>query len=240
MTKDDGRLYRRWQEGEAGNDGVLPDYAYTVAAYLDLYECTFDTAWLEEALRLNKLTIQLFNDPKQGGFFFTPNDGEKLIARGRNGFDQARPSGNGVMAQNLFRIAELTGDLALRGEAQKTLNYFGTGIAGSAIGFSALLNALDFAQSPREIFIAGDLDDPQTRALIEAVWRDPNANRVIALVTPGIEKLLPPAEGKTMVDGKPAAYVCFNFTCKAPVTTPEELKALNKPPAAKKSDDEGK
>ena len=51
---------------------------------------------------------------------------------------------------------------------------------------------------------------------------------LIALVQPGLEKLLPPAAGKDMVDGKPAAYVCKNFTCKAPVTTPEELKALNK------------
>ena len=92
-----------------------------------------------------------------------------------------------------------------------------------------MLNALDFSQAgTREIFIAGASDDPATRALIEAVWKDPSPNRVIALVKPGLEKLLPPAAGKDTVDGRPAAYVCKNFTCKAPVTTPEELKALNK------------
>ena len=229
MTTSDGRLLRRYEDGEAAHGGVLPDYAYMIAAYLDLYESTFDESWLKEALRLQALTLELFLDPKQGGFFFTPKDGEKLIARGRNGFDQARPSGNGVMAMNLLRTAELTGKQDLRAHAQKTLDYFGSRVTASAMGFSALLNALDFSQKgTREIFIAGAPDDPATLALIEAVWKDPSPNRVIALVKPGIEKLLPPAAGKDPVDGRPAAYVCKNFTCKAPVTTPEELRALNK------------
>ena len=229
MTKENGRLLRRWEDGEAAHAGVLPDYAYMIAAYLDLYETTFDAAWLKEAMRLNALTLELFSDEKQGGFFFTPKDGEKLIARGRNGFDQARPSGNGIMAMNLLRLAELTGNQDMRAHAQKTLDYFGARVSGSALGFASLLNALDFSQAgTREIFIAGAPDDPATHALIEAVWKDPSPNRVIALVTPGIEKLLPPAVGRTTVDGRPAAYVCKNFTCKAPVTTPEELKALNK------------
>jgi uncharacterized protein YyaL (SSP411 family) len=223
MTREDGRLGRRWEDGDLAHEAVLPDYAYVTAAYLDLYETTFDEAWLEEAMRLNALAIELFFDPKEGGFFFTANDAEELFARGKPGYDNARPSGNGVMAFNLLRLAELNGDLKLRETAAKTLDYFGARVTGSAIGYSAILNALDFSNGPREIFIAGEPGDEATMALVRAVWRDPDINRVLAIATPRAQELLPPAKGKGRVDGKPAAYVCRNFTCDAPVTDPGKL-----------------
>ncbi|MGH7163200.1 MAG: thioredoxin domain-containing protein, partial [Planctomycetota bacterium] len=221
LTTKEGRLLRRWRDGDAAHGGVLEDYAFVVAAYLDLYESSLEPEWLEEALRLSRVAVELFEDAEDGGFFSTSAAGERLLARAKSGYDQARPSGNGVMAMNLLRIAELTGDGAARERARKTLECFGGRVSASALGFSALLNALDFAQEgTREIFVAGPRDDPRTRALIEAVWRDPDPNRVLALVTPGVEKLLPPAAGKAPVQGKPAAYVCRDFVCAAPVTEP--------------------
>ncbi|MFQ5845220.1 MAG: thioredoxin domain-containing protein, partial [Planctomycetota bacterium] len=225
LTGSDGRLRRRWREGEAAHDAVLDDYAYVIAAYLDLYECTFETAWLEEALRLSRLTLDLFHDEKGGAFFYTARDAEQLLARGKQAFDNARPSGNAVMAMNLLRISELTGDPAGRSRARRTIDTFGTQVTGNSLGFGAMLNALDFAQpGTREIFIAGPPDHPATRALVEAVWRNPDPNRVLALVRPGLDELLPPARGRVPVDGKPAAYVCRNFTCDAPTTNPEDLR----------------
>jgi uncharacterized protein YyaL (SSP411 family) len=226
LTRD-GRVLRRWAEGDAAFHGVLDDHAYLLAAYLDLYETTFEQEWLRDALALKDTTLELFFDPKEGGFFYTSSQGEKLIARGKPGFDNARPSGNGVMAMNLLRIAELTGDTEPRGQAQKTLEYYGARVTQAALGFGSILNALDFAQpGTREIFIAGDPADAATRALVQAVWRNPDPNRVIAVLTPGLEKLLPPAAGKTMVDGQPAAYVCRNFTCDAPTTEPSKLNTV--------------
>ncbi|MCK6459441.1 MAG: thioredoxin domain-containing protein [Planctomycetes bacterium] len=220
----DGRVLRRWSDGEAAHEGVLDDYAHLVAAFLDLYETTFDRAWLEDALALQRKTIELFHDPEAGGFWFTAKDGEKLLARGKPGFDSAVPSGNGAMAMNLLRIHRLTGDREARELALRTIAGFGGSIAQSPLGTGALLNALDFArEGAREIFIAGDPAAPATRALVEAVWRNPDPNRVVALVTPGLEKLLPPAAGKTPVGGKPAAYVCRDFACEAPVTDPKAL-----------------
>ncbi len=220
----EGRVLRRWADGEAAFDGVLDDYAYVVAAWLDLYETTFDRSWLEEALRIHAKTVELFHDDAEGGFFFTAEDGEPLLARTKPGYDSAIPSGNGVMAMNLLRIFRLTGDRGARDLAMRTLGKFGASISQSPHGAGALLNALDFArEGGREIFIAGDPDDPATRALVEAVWRHPDPNRVLALVAPGIEKLLPPAAGKKPVDGKPAAYVCRDFACGAPTTDPADL-----------------
>jgi uncharacterized protein YyaL (SSP411 family) len=220
----EGRVLRRWAEGEAAHEGVLEDYACVVAAWLDLYETTFDRAWLEEALALHAKAVELFHDGEGGGFFLAPKDGEKLLARTKPGFDSAIPSGNGVMAMNLLRIHKMTGDVRAREAALRTVGEFAGTIAQAPLGSGALLNALDFAQEgAREIFIAGDAHEPLTRALVEAVWRHPDPNRVLVLVTPGIEKLLPPAAGKTRVDGKPAAYVCRDFACKAPTTDPADL-----------------
>ena len=172
-----------------------------------------------------EVTIKHFYDPEKGAFFFTADDGEKLLVRNKNGYDNARPSGNGVMASNLLRIADLTGDLETRARADKTLDFFGGRLSYSALGFGAILNAFDYRlQGGREIFIAGPPVAEGTRKLVEAIWRDPDPNRVLALVTPQIEQLLPPAKGKTLVDGKPAAYVCRDFTCNQPVTDPAELK----------------
>jgi len=220
----DGRVLRRWADGEAGIDGVLDDYAFLVAAFLDLYETTFDVAWLEAALRLARTTDELFGDAEGGGWFFTAHDAEALLARGKSGGESALPSGNGVMAMNLLRIGELTGDLDAGARALKALEHFGTQAAASPLGYSAVLNALDFAQpGTREIFIAGDPAAPATRRLVEAVWRNPDPNRVIAVVTPGLAQVLPPAEGKVPVKGQPAAYVCRNFVCEAPTTDPAAL-----------------
>ncbi|HEX5139067.1 MAG TPA: thioredoxin domain-containing protein [Planctomycetota bacterium] len=219
-----GRVLRRWADGEAAHEGVLDDYAHLVAAWLDLYETTFDRAWLEEALAIHGKTVELFGDAEEGGFFFTAKDGEELLARGKPGFDSAIPSGNGTMAMNLLRIHKLTGDREARELAMRTIGRFGGSIAQAPLGTGALLNALDFAQEgSREIFIAGGADDPATRALVEAVWKNPDPNRVLALVTPGLEALLPPAAGKAPVKGKPAAYVCRDFACEAPVTDPAAL-----------------
>jgi uncharacterized protein YyaL (SSP411 family) len=220
----DGRVLRRWAGGEAAFDGVLEDYACLVAAWLDLYETTFDPAWVEGALALHGKTMELFHDAGKGGFFFTAKDGEALLARGKPSFDSAIPSGNGVMAMNLLRLYRLTGDARARTLALETLERFGGAVAQAPTGAGALLNALDFAQAgAREIFIAGDPGEPATRALVQAVWRHPDPNRVVALVVAGIERLLPPAAGKVRVGGRPAAYVCRDFACEQPTTDPADL-----------------
>jgi len=221
----DGRLLRRWADGEAAHDGVLDDYAWVVRAWLDLYETTFDESWLRDAIALQKKADELFLDAAKGGYFYTAKDGENLIARGKDAFDHARPAGNSIMADNLLRLMHLTGNLAYREQAQRTFNAFGETAPRALFYYGAMMCALDFAaDDTREIFIAGARDDQRTQALVQKVWRAPNPNRVLALVTPELEKLLPPAKGKAPQNGVPAAYVCRNFTCLAPITDPAELK----------------
>jgi len=214
----DGRLLRRWADGEAAHDGVLDDYAWVVRGWLDLYESTFDERWLKDAMKLQEQADALFFDDEGGGYFYTAKDGEALIARGKDAFDQARPAGNAVMAHNLLRLMHLTGNLAYRERADRTFSAFGESTGAALYSAGALLCALDFAaEDTREVFIAdGDGFD----ALVEAVWRHPNRNRVLAKAPSFLE----PAQGKKAIDGKAAAYVCRNFSCLAPVTEASKLK----------------
>jgi uncharacterized protein YyaL (SSP411 family) len=213
----DGRLLRRFAEGDAAHDGVLDDYAWVVAAWLDLYESTFDEQWLKDAIALQKTGDELFFDPAGGGYFYTPKNGEKLIARGKDAFDHARPAGNAIMAHNLLRLMHFTGDLSYRDRANKTFGAFGESAGRALFYYSALLCALDFAsEDTREIFVAEGAGFDE---LVTAVWRHPNRNRVLAKPT----SLLEPSKGKKAVDGKAAAYVCRNFSCLQPVTEPAKI-----------------
>jgi len=208
-----GRLHRRWAEGEAAHDGVLDDYAWVVRAWLDLYESTFDEQWLKDALALQAKADELFFDEAGGGYFYTAKDAEKLIARGKDAYDQARPSGNGVMAHNLMRLFHLTGDDAYRQRARKTFEAFAEDVGRALFHCGALLCALDFAaDDTREVFLA---DGEGFDAFAREYWEETDRNRVLAKAP---SKLLAPAEGKEAVNGKAAAYVCRNFTCEAPRT----------------------
>jgi len=225
---EEGRVVRRRVcEGEGAHLGVLDDHAFLVQACLDLYETSFERRWLEAALSIAARARDLFHDGAgRGGWFYTARDGEALLARGKNGYDQARPSGNGVMAMNDLRIAALTGDAAARERAEGTFSFFGARVAESALGFSALLSALEFSRGGvRQIFFAGRRDDPALRSLVEAAWRDPDPHRVLALAEPGVEALLPAARGKAPAAGRAAAYVCRDFACRAPVTDPAALRS---------------
>jgi hypothetical protein len=106
----EGRLLRSYRAGAAGLDGYLEDHAYLVAALLDLHEVAADPSWLREAVALADGMIERFWDPADGGFFFVAADHESLIARTKDLFDEAIPSGNGMAAQALARLAAATGE----------------------------------------------------------------------------------------------------------------------------------
>ena len=90
-----------------------------------------------------------------------------------------------------------------------------------------MLVALDFSLSkPRQIVIAARKDAPETKALLTEVHRHflPNTILLLADIGEGQKYLGEENEAiraMTMVNGKPAAYVCENFTCNAPVTDPD-------------------
>jgi hypothetical protein len=109
MRRPDGRLLHRYRDGEAGIPAHVDDYAFLVWGLIELFETSFDAAYLQTALDLNGDMIAHFWDEQQGGLFFSGEDGEKLILRNKEIHDGAIPSGNSVAIWNLIRLARITG-----------------------------------------------------------------------------------------------------------------------------------
>ncbi|MBI1850380.1 MAG: thioredoxin domain-containing protein [Planctomycetes bacterium] len=221
--RDRGRLLRTHKDGKSHVVGYLEDDAFFAAALLDLVEATFDPTWLAEAQTLVDGMLERFGDDG-GALFFTAKDGEALLTRTRMLFDNATPAGNSIAAMTLLRLATFTGERRYRERAEAILRAPGPYYDKAAAAFCWLLAALDYAlDQPKEIAIAGEAAKPETQALLRAVRTPFTPNKVVALATPDLARLVPWLAGKTLVKGKPAAYVCIEGTCKSPITDPSSL-----------------
>jgi uncharacterized protein YyaL (SSP411 family) len=217
LSGADGRLHRTWREGVAKGTGFLEDYADVANGLLELHAATGELRWLEEAHRLGRLAIDLFSDAENGGFFQTPVDGEELIIRKKAFDDAPAPSGNSMLAYVLLRLARLYGGSDLEELALSVLRLERAGLQHAPTSFGWGLVAADlYLAQDREIAIVGPPDADVARAVLSRF--DPHA--VIAF---GPSDEVPLLQGKTLVDGKPAVYVCERFTCQAPVTEVRDL-----------------
>jgi hypothetical protein len=233
LLRKDGRLLHRYREGEARVLGTIEDYAFFIHGLIDLYEATFEARYLREAKRLTGEMIRLFWDEEHGGFFFTALDAEKLIARQKEIYDGAIPSGNSVAALDLLRVGRLTMEKDFERRAEQLFSAFSPFLSRSPESHPQMLIALDFALGPsREIVLAGEEKAPETGNFLRAVYSRFLPNKVVML-HPGegegkeaIEALAPFIKNQLPRRGKPAAYVCENYVCRFPVTRVSELEKL--------------
>jgi uncharacterized protein YyaL (SSP411 family) len=214
------RLLRSWKDGEAKLNAYLEDHAYLLEALLTLYEASFEPRWFGEARALADTMIERFADPEHGGFFETSADHEALVARRKDLEDHPIPSGNASAAYGLLRLAALTGEHSYEEHAVSVLRLVHELAGKHPQAFGHLLQALDFHLSPvREVALVGEDLKPLER-VVRAEFRP-------HLVLAGGEADgVPLLDQRSPVDGRPAAYVCEHFACKAPVTEPEELERL--------------
>ena len=232
--QEDGRLLRTYREGRAHLAAYLDDYAFFVAALIDLFEVTGNYEYLSEARRLTDVAIAhyLDRDGESGagsGFFFVAGDHEELIARTKNPYDNAIPSGNSVMAFNLLRLGKIFDDENYHAIAGGTLAAFATLSERAPMGFGRLLAAMDlYLEGGREIVIAGAAGSPDRNALLQTVWETYLPNKLVAPFDPNggnVDTLasLPLFTGKRALGGKATAFVCRNFACELPVNDPGKL-----------------
>ena len=227
-------LYRNYRGGRSDIEGFANDYAFVTQGLLDLYEASFDVEWLKFAVQLQETQNRLFFDEKNGGYFSTSGKDKSVFLRMKDDNDGAEPAASSVAALNLLRLAQIRDDPAAAGadRARKTIDAFATTLSHFPSAMPQMLVGLDSALSkPRQIVIAGKKEAPETKALLREVHRHFLPKTVVFLAD-GAEgqKFLgeknEAIRAMSPIDGKPAAYVCENFTCKAPVTDPKALSEL--------------
>jgi uncharacterized protein len=225
MRQADGRLYATARHGRAHLNAYFDDYVFLIQALIDLYESDFDAQWLREALSLCAVVESQFADAQHGGWFTTGKDHETLIARLKNVHDGALPSGTGVHALNLLRLAELCGKGELAQQAERAILSVGALANRYPAAFSQLLIAVDFlAAGPREIVISGSPADAVVQEMLAEVRRQFVPQRVVALHHPGADSdLVPLLSGREPIAGRARAFVCRNYACGLPAEDVAEL-----------------
>jgi uncharacterized protein YyaL (SSP411 family) len=217
LSDEEGRLRRSFRDGRTSGPGFLDDYANVAHGLLELHVATGEPRWLREAHRLARLAVELHADDDRGGFFLTPEGGERLVARTKELEDHPLPSGNAMLAHVLLRLARIYGDDELERRGVSVLRLVRSALerVPAALGW-ALTAAELYLSPPRELAVVGPVDAPVARAAL-AAWQP---NTVVAV---GPADDVPLLEGKTLIDGNAAVYVCERFACRAPVTDPALL-----------------
>jgi uncharacterized protein len=225
-------LYRNYRGGRSDIEGFADDYAFVIQGLIDLYQGSFDVDWLKFAVELQETQDRLFFDEKNGAYFSTSGKHQSVFLRMKDDNDGAEPAASSVAALNLLRLSQIRDDPQLAERARKTIHAFATTLSHFASAMPQMLVALDYSLSkPRQVVIAGKQDAPETKALLKEVHRHflPKTILLLADGSDGQKFLGEKNEAiraMSMVDGKPAAYVCENFTCKAPVTDPKAVAEL--------------
>jgi uncharacterized protein len=225
LLPSDGRLRRSWKDGRASADGALEDYADLADGLLSLYEATFDERWFMAARSLADAILARFRDPA-GGFYDTPDDGERLVVRPKDVQDNATPSGGAMATTVLLRLAALSGDGRYATAAEGALAPMGPLLARHPTAFAQWLGALELARAEvTEVAIVGDPQDGSTGRLVEVADRGYHPFRVQAATASPGDSRVPLLGGRFALDGRPTAFVCRSFACRQPVTQPEALEA---------------
>jgi uncharacterized protein len=225
MRDADGALLRTSSGGPAKLPGLLSDHAFLLEALLTLYEATFEERWFVAARELAGSLIDRFADRDNGGFWSTPPD-HGLLARRKDLEDTPIPAGGSSAAFGLLRLAALTGDNDLAEPALGMLALLTDAAPRFPTAFGHLLQAVDFHLAPTlEVALVGDDLEPLERAVRSRL----RPHLVLAGGPDGSETAVPLLVGRTPVGGSPAAYVCENFSCRMPVTDPDELEPLLTP-----------
>ena len=215
-------LYRRYRAGDVGIEAFLDDYVFFSQGLLDLYETSLDGRWLTLAMQLTKKQDQLFWDAARGGFFNTTTKDPSILLRMKEDYDGALPSPNSIAVLNLLRLSQMTGSEPLRKRATKSIRAFGKRVVAAPQAMPQMMVAVNFyLDKPKQIFIAGERNAPDTRALLAEVHKRFLPNRIILLADGGpaqhrLAESLEVLNTFRRIDGKATAYICENYACRLP------------------------
>jgi uncharacterized protein YyaL (SSP411 family) len=223
-------LLRRYRSGDAGVEGYAEDYAYLVFGLLELFQADGDPQWLEWALILQARQDELFWDAVAGGWFSTTGRDPSVLLRLKEDYDGAEPAASSVGVLNLLMLSHLTAEPAMTQKIDQTLSAFASRAAQMGRAIPMMMAALSaYHAGLPQIVIVGEHAADDTSALARAVHRQYVPSAVVVPVRPQwqerLARILPWIAAMRAVEGRATAYVCRDFTCQAPTTSPTELAA---------------
>jgi hypothetical protein len=230
LRTPEGKILRRYRDGEARYDGYLCDYTATATACLDLYEATYEPHYIQTAHELMQRVEDKFSN-ENGTFYETASDGEELLVRQISGYDGVEPSGNSNAALTLLRLSAYLAKPELASRAEKILLNFSDELMEYGLNSAFMLQALHlYLGGLKEVAVVGKRNDPTTQELLSTLRTGFYPNAVFAFAyedqIESAGKLVPLLKDRKLINGKGTAYVCRQGTCLAPVDSAEELVKL--------------
>ncbi|RUL88020.1 thioredoxin domain-containing protein [Tautonia sociabilis] len=226
-----GRLLRSYKDGKAYGDAFLDDYAFFIAALLDLYESSREPRWLGLAIDLEESLRRDYEDDQNGGFYMTSDRHEQLLAREKPTRDGAIPSGNAVALMNLLRLHEFTTKVEYHTRAMKALRAMSGSVRKQPVAHAESLLALDYhLDDVKEIVIVAPREDSLGLSTLMSVFRRTYLPNKILSVVPAREQLpshaalVPLVAEKRPLKDRATAYVCTRRVCKLPTSDPEVFR----------------
>ncbi len=225
LSSAEGRLHRTFKDGQAKLNGYLDDYAFYVAALLDLFSINSKAELLDKAVVYTDFMLKHFWDPKQGNLYLTSDDHEKLIVRTKSLYDLAIPSGNSVAASNLIRLYHYTQKSDYLEKAEKIMKAGARAAAENPFGFGQLLIAIYlYVKKPVEVTVLADNENSSMARWINARYLPDGINAIATRGDMGRLEKFAFFKGR-LSDGGDTAFVCRNFTCSLPLKSEKELEA---------------
>jgi len=221
---DKNTLLRSYRQGAGEVNGFASDYALFVQGLLDLYEASFDVSKIDMAMKLQQRQDELFRDTKDGGYFMTSGTNADVLLRMKEADDMAEPSPNSITALNLLRIGYMLDESEVRQRAEQTIAAFAKQLEGALSSMPQMLVALAWSKSkPKQVVIAGKIDDSATQAMLREVHGHFVPHEVVILADGGAGQQFFADRVEFMksvskIDNQTTAYVCENFVCQLPTT----------------------
>jgi uncharacterized protein YyaL (SSP411 family) len=224
-----GTLLRRYRDGDASIEGYAEDYSALIWGLLELFQAGGDAAWLSWARALQARQDERFWDAAEGGWFSTTGRDPSVLLRLKEDYDGAEPSASSVSVLNLLALAHLTNDDEARQKVERTLGRYGERAGRAARVIPMMLAGLSawHAGAMQIVVLGGQAD---ARPLHAEAARHYLPFALMVPVAPGepqraVASALPWVAAMQPKDGRATAFVCRDFACREPVTTPDALAA---------------
>jgi len=228
LTDENKRLNVRFCDGHTKGKGHLDDYAFTIWAYISLYQASYNTRYLKKALALTHVMDDLFGDKNNGGYFLYGNDDEQLIARPKEVYDGAIPSGNSVAGYCFVLLSRLTEQKPIKDLADRQLSFLAGKIQEHPFAHCFSLMTAQIVLYPSKEIVCV-INEEKDISSVKDILHSIIPYQVSILVKAGnnLDEIAPFVSKFKTINNQPTYYVCENNTCSTPSNTIPSSLFLN-------------